>query len=304
MGFRLGAALTAALVSLAAGAAFAQPVTFNIANGVDVILPNGGRMGERYPTFAREVELRGDVMLACTVGTGHALACKVQSETPEGFGFGQAALELAAGATVRGRQPKIVEFPVRFRLPSISTAPPPLGPSASALTIMEAQNAAMHEKLEAALATMPLPAGTQALHPARRAAAEAALAEMKPLVGEVTRRTQARRLDEQNAQPVLARVAAFVQTPAGRELFAALSAPNPAEAHDAALQKLKATPTIYAEAELADGVMRNLARSDPGGVKLSAAVTPELTVRYKAKFCAKVTCHPLDTFNAGTPGWP
>lgn len=56
----------------------------------------GAREFERfYPARAREREKEGRVTLDCIVAADGAIGCRVARETPEGWGFGQAALKIA-----------------------------------------------------------------------------------------------------------------------------------------------------------------------------------------------------------------
>jgi TonB family protein len=57
---------------------------------------------EAYPTQAlREGIEEGHVRLACTIRTDRTLDCSVQSESPEGVGFGPAALRVVEKFVVR-----------------------------------------------------------------------------------------------------------------------------------------------------------------------------------------------------------
>lgn len=65
-------------------------------------------LGRYYPRRALEMGRQGEVVLDCLVNTAGALACAVESETPTGWGFGEAALNIAgdhrmAPATQEGR---------------------------------------------------------------------------------------------------------------------------------------------------------------------------------------------------------
>jgi TonB family protein len=76
-----------------------------------------------YPPVAANLGLSGEVSIHCGVGDdGRLKACKVLSETPPGFGFGQAALTLAGGyrapvGLASGAPPGEITFPIRFSMP-------------------------------------------------------------------------------------------------------------------------------------------------------------------------------------------
>jgi len=99
-----------------AAAAPSEPVV--ITNPVWVERP---RNPERfYPRQAFMRGIAGEVVLQCDVDTDGRMSCVVASETPEGQGFGEAALRIAAahvmrpatqnGAPSRGRYRMVVPF--------------------------------------------------------------------------------------------------------------------------------------------------------------------------------------------------
>lgn len=74
-----------------------------------------------YPESAKAAALRGRVHLLCTVETGLTFACDVERETPAGYGFGAAAMELSREFAVTADYPNVapgavVRLPIRFVL--------------------------------------------------------------------------------------------------------------------------------------------------------------------------------------------
>lgn len=92
--------------------------------------PSREDMARFYPERATREGVGGDVSLACAVVKGGALSgCKVSIETPQGYGFGEAALKLVETYAIRPERAAVwvtsdrqVLVPVRFR-PDASQAP-------------------------------------------------------------------------------------------------------------------------------------------------------------------------------------
>jgi protein TonB len=87
-------------------------------------VPSGEQINRQYPTRALRNNVEGRATLRCRVTDAGALTdCSVTSETPHGYGFGNAALKLSRyfimgpktvdGARVGGA---IVNVPIPFRM--------------------------------------------------------------------------------------------------------------------------------------------------------------------------------------------
>lgn len=82
-----------------------------------------------YPPEAVKAKVEGDVVLGCHVTATGALAdCSVLRETPEGAGFGAAALKLTGLFEAREQTPEggpkrgtDIRIPIRFRMPTPAT---------------------------------------------------------------------------------------------------------------------------------------------------------------------------------------
>ena len=57
--------------------------------------PSGEHFNRFYPARARAEHVDGAVTVDCIVGADGLLACTVVSEDPEGWGFGEAALQVS-----------------------------------------------------------------------------------------------------------------------------------------------------------------------------------------------------------------
>jgi hypothetical protein len=72
------------------------PVTLSGADLKFSRTPIGGEFFRYYPIRALERAMEGSVSMLCDIGESSALACAIAWEAPIGWGFGEAALRLAA----------------------------------------------------------------------------------------------------------------------------------------------------------------------------------------------------------------
>ena len=87
-------------------------------------------IGKFYPARAVATKTEGDVAATCAVTMGGSLTqCVIDSENPEGFGFGKATLKALeqthVQVTVRHglQNPRMLHIPIAWRLSSLSSAP-------------------------------------------------------------------------------------------------------------------------------------------------------------------------------------
>jgi TonB family protein len=83
--------------------------------------------GTPYPLVARTINLPGKATLSCTAGADGAIHdCKVASEDPANWGFGEAALALVPAINVgAGADGRSVQVPVGFQLDPEDVGPDP-----------------------------------------------------------------------------------------------------------------------------------------------------------------------------------
>lgn len=120
-----------ALAQVPAGEANSQPHV--ITNPDWRTRPTGEALARFYPDRAQRANIDGYATISCTVtAAGRLSPCRVVSEGPEGYGFGQAALKLApmfqmTPKTVDGLgvDGGTVRIPIVFRIPADNREPEP-----------------------------------------------------------------------------------------------------------------------------------------------------------------------------------
>jgi hypothetical protein len=85
--------------------------------------PTGQEIGDVFPEAAARHGVSGRVVMLCQVlPTGHTGACKIEQETPPGWGFGLASLRLARSFLMvspkvePGAPTPYVEIPIGFQM--------------------------------------------------------------------------------------------------------------------------------------------------------------------------------------------
>ncbi|MBL8538231.1 MAG: hypothetical protein JNM59_12565 [Hyphomonadaceae bacterium] len=83
--------------------------------------PNPSDFRNTYPVGALAEGVSGDVRLLCTITDEYKLDCAVHSETPAGYGFGDAALRLSRLYVASPDDPRIavggrVLLPIRYEM--------------------------------------------------------------------------------------------------------------------------------------------------------------------------------------------
>ncbi len=132
----LGLILCTAFVSGAVGAAQSAPsrspklpIGGTVTNPDWLAKPSGDDVAFFFPVAAAALGREGRALIKCKVDlTGALQDCKVQSEAPDGYGFGYAAMGLATimrmkpmvldGVPVAGAE---VSVPISFRLKTVTT---------------------------------------------------------------------------------------------------------------------------------------------------------------------------------------
>jgi protein TonB len=83
-------------------------------------IPTAEDMAKFYPEKALDVGKEGGAVLRCVVKKDRSLAnCAVASETPQGFGFGDAALQVSKLFRMKsGAKPgSRISIPIQFQTP-------------------------------------------------------------------------------------------------------------------------------------------------------------------------------------------
>ena len=111
-----------ALLALALPCEAAEPV---IVGPSWKALPGPKRVKEAYPDRAYKERLAGKVQLDCLITTdGWAADCQVLSETPQGYGFGGAAIRLVTANQLNPGTVDGVPTAMRRKVPFSFTPPP------------------------------------------------------------------------------------------------------------------------------------------------------------------------------------
>lgn len=99
------------------------PAPSKITGATWLTKPGAREFDRYYPSRAQEREKEGRVVLNCAVNADGYISCAVASETPEGWGFGEAAIQIAksfrmAPKTINGEPTSggTISVPIAFRL--------------------------------------------------------------------------------------------------------------------------------------------------------------------------------------------
>ena len=87
--------------------------------------PSAANVQDAYPGPAYAAGVEGLVMLVCTIQQNRRLACVVDREAPQGYGFGDAALRLSRMIVAKSlvNDPRLlvgsrIAVPIRFAVPA------------------------------------------------------------------------------------------------------------------------------------------------------------------------------------------
>lgn len=126
--------LFAAAVATSSPASGPPPAAPSVVTNPDwAAVPSVDDLVQAFPTRAMDEGVEGRVTLRCTVDQlGSLHDCRVEGETPAGYGFGEAALGLSDGFRMKPRLEDgrpvpgaEVRIPIVFKIPR-DFAPPPL----------------------------------------------------------------------------------------------------------------------------------------------------------------------------------
>lgn len=222
----------AALCALAWGApGQAAPRPSIVTNPDWLERPSGADVAAMYPKLAMAMSITGRAVVACQVDSYGALeACKVDSASPSGLGFGEAALALTAKFRMR---PKTLDgrpiaggdirIPIRFIFPSSTpktVTRPPASPHALApakrIAAVIFSDVNVAGTMEAAAAAMDVsgPGVEASTVEAAKSAVAAGMAAGRDHVVRVAPEIYASIF----TVPELEAIAAFLGTPAGRAM--------------------------------------------------------------------------------------
>jgi len=147
--------LRLALISLLSVtlASAAEAASVPEAPNVTLILPAASELASAYPEAARGRNVGGYVLLFCTIRTDDSVDCHVGRWGPAGYGFENAAMQLAAKLRVSSNDAKSYASS-RFNLPLHFPADPPNSTSGPPTPTFGAVEAGL-DNMHAPLATHP-----------------------------------------------------------------------------------------------------------------------------------------------------
>jgi TonB family protein len=204
--------------------------------------PSGEDVIRFYPTLARAIQLSGRATLSCQVArTGDLQGCAALDEAPAGFGFGAAAVAMAGlfrmtPRTMDGRPTEggAVKIPIRFSVAAPVAATPPAAAPVGGAAPPSAETLAQARRLAAAtvradgwrgaiMAYLASLTGAPAADSMsqEQALATQALEQAKAALDSALRERMAQAYAASIPPRRLARILAFIDSPAGRDWLAA-----------------------------------------------------------------------------------
>ena len=122
-----GLLVAAAAVLLIAAAPVMAPGTEADRAPGWLVKPDGERIARFYPDRAMREGVEGRVVIACTVETDTRLHdCRIEAETPAGYGFGAAALKLSDEMRLAPAIRNGVPVEAAVKVPLAFNVPPPV----------------------------------------------------------------------------------------------------------------------------------------------------------------------------------
>jgi hypothetical protein len=275
-GVRLAAALS---VAGAAGARAAEAPA--------MIYPSAERLAALYPKIATNFGLHGEVMLRCRIVSGDRLDCRVEREAPAGFGFGRAALAIAAEtrAKLKDPPPEGIGLPINFE-PEVSDGALK-APSDDCVGVFEAIIGA-GRFFDPTLIGDP-EAAFRELDPPVRAAAEAAYAELKTELPHLVARILGRQGDRVIAASDAARLNRFLHSADGVYLLRAYAEDKPPSPEWLAGGDREEMVRLLLQ--VIEGAMP---KSKAAEDELVEELASEVSEPFRRRLCARVTCLPID----------